>query len=531
MVWHIFKKDWKLLWIFVTAVALLHWIAAFILFKQGLFGEDSMLAMLAQSVPILAFFASMFLIAAIVHLDAIPGLRQDWLVRPIGRGTLLLEKFLFVVVTVAGPIFVANVFQGLLNGFSLRLSLLAAVEYVIFHLFFMILPIFAFASVTRNMTEAFIFGCGCSFIIGTYVTITDYMNGAAHQTLTPVTGSGIGWIGEIFRFALVALAASVILGLQYFRRKTILARFLVIGFGLLILISIFLPWSPAFAIQERLSSQPGAGKLAAIAFDPARGKFKSPYASASKNGQRRNREDNVEVFLPLQIDGVHDDGILLTDRVEVRVIGQGGKVMYHGIGDDLNVESGLPVPLGELARDETNPPKKTVYQEIELPMSVYTRMKDQPVKVRVDYSLTVFGVRKSYAMAALEGDQRMPGWGLCQTKANEAGTAVEFHCIEPGDGPTCGTVVLENPSGDKRNPGRFFCYSNYGPFRNHPLPDNFERFGANLPFRDPSGLTKFPVDGAQLPQSRIVIRMYEPEDHFTRSLEIPQIKLQDWEAQ
>lgn len=531
MIWHIFKKDWKLLWMFVTAVALLHWISAFILFKQGLFGEDSMLEMLVNSVPILAFFASMFLTAAIAHLEAIPGERQDWLVRPIWRGSLLLEKFLFVVATVAGPIFAANVFQGLANEFSLRLSLLAAVEYVIFHLFFMILPIFALASVSRNMTEAFIFGCGCAFIIGAYLTVTGYLNGAAHQTLIAVTRSGIGWIGETFRFGLVALAASVILGIQYFRRKTLLARFFLIGFGLLILTSIFLPWRPAFAIQERFSPKPGAGKLAAIAFDPARGKFKSPYALASKNGQRGNREDNVEVFLPLQIDGVHHDGILLTDRVEVRVIGQGGKAMYHGIGDDLNVEIALPVPLGKLAKDDTNPSDKTVYQEIELPASVYPRLKDQPVKVRVDYSLTVFGPSKSFAMPPLEGDQRMPGWGWCQTKVNESGTAVELRCIEPGDGPICATVLLENPSADKQNPGRFFCFSNYGPFRNHPLPDNFARFGTNLPFRDLTGLTKFPVDGAQLPQSRVVIRMYEPEDHFTRSLVIPEIKLGDWEAQ
>ena len=531
MVWHIFKKDWKLLWIFVTAVALLHWIAAFILFKQGMFGEDPMLAMLADSVPILAFFGSMFLIAAIVHLEAIPGVRQDWLVRPIGRGSLLLEKFLFVFAAVAGPIFAANVFQGLANGFSLRLSLLAAVEYVTFHLFFMILPIFVLASVSRNMTEAFIFGCGCAFIIGAYLTVSWHMNRAAHQTLIAVTGSGIGWIGEMFRFGLVALAASVILGLQYFRRKTVIARVFLIGFGLLILSSMFLPWIPAFAIQERLSPKPGAGKLAAIAFAPARERFKSPYASSSRNGLRGNREDNVEVFLPLKIDGVHDDGILLTDRVEVRVIGQGGKAIYHGIGDALNVEIALPIPLGEPARDETNPSEKTVYQEIELPMSVFTSAKDQLVKVRVDYSLSVFGVTKSYAMPALEGDERMPGWGWCQTKVNEAGTAVELRCMEPGDGPICGTVLLENPSRDKQNPGRLFCYSVYGPFRNNPLPDNFARFGTNLPFRDLSGLTKFPVDGAQLPQSRVVIRMYEPEDHFTRSLVIPEIKLGDWEAQ
>jgi hypothetical protein len=39
-----------------------------------------------------------------------------------------------------------------------------------------------------------------------------------------------------------------------------------------------------------------------------------------------------------------------------------------------------------------------------------------------------------------------------------------------------------------------------------------------------------PVDGRQLSQSHIIIRTYEPEDHFTR-LVIPQIKMKDWEAQ
>jgi hypothetical protein len=53
---------------------------------------------------------------------------------------------------------------------------------------------------------------------------------------------------------------------------------------------------------------------------------------------------------------------------------------------------------------------------------------------------------------------------------------------------------------------------------------------ANLPFRDPSGLTHFPVDGPQLPTSRVVLRLYQPEDHFTRHLVIPAVTLQDWES-
>ncbi len=521
MVWHIFKKDWKLLWLFVITVASLHWIATFIRFKLGLFGEDALLEMLSENLPLLAFFGSMFLIAAIVHLEPIPGARQDWLTRPVPRRSLLIEKLLFVVVMVEGPIFAANLLQGLANGFSWRSSLLSAISHMILLLFFLTLPIFILASVTENMTQAFIFACGCTFIIGVFLTLADYMNASAHGTLIGVTRSGVGWIGEVFRFLLVALAASTILGLQYFQRMTMMARFLVITFGLLLLATQFLPWRPVFAIEQRLSSNPGAGVHTVVTFDQTRGKFKSPsgLAPSSENRQRRGGEDTSEVFLPLQIAGVRNDAILLSDRVEVHVIGEGGRVIYHGVGDSFQV-----------AREGPKPIEAPVYQQIAVPAPVYLGAKNQIVQVRLDYSLTLFGLARSYSVPALDGTERMPAWGLCKTRMNEAGTAVELRCVEPGKGPICGTVILENVSTGARNPPRSSCRSDYGPFSDE-LPDNLTRFGANLPFRDPTGLAKFPIDGSQLPQSRVVIRMYEPEDHFTRSLVIPRIKLSDWEAQ
>ena len=156
---------------FILLAALLHWIDALVYYQRGLFSNDVTLEMLSEWVPELALFASMFLIAAIVHLDAIPGVRQDWLIRPVPRGALLLEKFLFVLVAVEGPVFVANLAEGLADGFSLQSSLSHALGFVTVVLFFLVLPIFAFASVTRNMTQAFILGCGCTFIIGTFLIL------------------------------------------------------------------------------------------------------------------------------------------------------------------------------------------------------------------------------------------------------------------------------------------------------------------------------------------------------------------------
>jgi len=521
MIWHIFKKDWKLTRWFVVATASLHWIAAFVKFRLGISGESESLATLAQVLPALAIFGSMFLIGAIVHLDAIPGVRQDWLARPIPRGMLLREKFLYVIVTVCGPIFAANFFLGVANGFATRAAFVQTTIYVLYILFFIVLPIFAFASVTRNMTEAFVLGCGCAFLIGVSITVVEFAQSSSHGTIAGVIGSGVGWIGEVFRLGLAAIASAMILGVQYFRRKTFLARGLVIGFGALILISQIFPWNAAFAIQKRLSARVDPANNVQITFEPGLGRYKSSSAVAVAEDRRRGGgENDADVFLPVQVTSVGEDAILISDWAEVRLIGPKGEPEYHGTGENFEVRREGPASAAS-----------PLYQKIVVPGSVYRDMKDRPAQMQIDYSLTRFGLRHSYAIPALSGNERMPGWGWCETEVNEAGTALELHCLQQGKGPICGTVFLENTATGERNPPRSMCRSDYAPYLDRPLPDSLERFGTMLPFRDPTGLAKFPVDGAQLAHARVVIRVYEPEQHFTHSLTIPQIKLRDWDAE
>jgi hypothetical protein len=56
-------------------------------------------------------------------------------------------------------------------------------------------------------------------------------------------------------------------------------------------------------------------------------------------------------------------------------------------------------------------------------------------------------------------------------------------------------------------------------------------FGLNLPFRDQTGLAHYPVAGQKIPESRVVARIFEPQDHFTRTLIVPEIRLRDWEGE
>src|SRR5437867_3622807 len=89
-----------------------------------------------------------------VHVDAIPGVRQDWLVRPIKRRDLLAAKLLFVILLVQGPILLTDFVGAAANGFPFAQSLSASLSHNVFWLATFYLPVLAFASLTRNFTEA-----------------------------------------------------------------------------------------------------------------------------------------------------------------------------------------------------------------------------------------------------------------------------------------------------------------------------------------------------------------------------------------
>ena len=124
MVWHIFKKDWKLLWLLVLGLLAVQCLFTILLYKRDHGATD--LFRILNLLQTILMLASGVLVAAAVHLDAIPGVRQDWLVRPIRRRDLLSAKLLFVILLVQGPILVADFVGAAANGFPFGQSFSAA---------------------------------------------------------------------------------------------------------------------------------------------------------------------------------------------------------------------------------------------------------------------------------------------------------------------------------------------------------------------------------------------------------------------
>ncbi len=523
MVWHIFKKDWRLLWPLVAALTAFQCLLAFARFTAGRFLNG------LPTVPasLLELLAAATVITLAVHQDPIPGIRQDWLVRPIPRRDLFLAKLFFAVVLVQGPWFVTDVLQGVANGFPFPQSAAAAAACAVWVLLTLTLPVLAFAALTSGMTEAFVAALGIFAVVIAALIVPGLIGATDPTALT-----GFAWVPSLLREALLLAAAAGVLVLQYRWRRTLAARVLFAGALVAGLCVPFLPWRAAFRLEQLLTGGPQNDPGIALAFAPGTGRFRPAPgqglddvlekpgfgpADVAEENQRRRAEGARTVFLPVSVSGLVPDSRLLADRSEVKVIQRDGRTVYQGTGNDLELRA--------------TGAKVTLHQGIRVPGAVFSRFKSDSLDVQIDYSFTLFEAGATYSLAARDGDRRMPGIGWCATKLDDAGTRVLFRCLQPGERPSCLSVVLEDTPARQRNPEVSLCAPDYSPYPGHTFPDALDRFGGRLPFYAPSGLIRYPVGGPQLAEARVLVTAFRPTEHFVKRVRVPSIRLQDWEAQ
>jgi hypothetical protein len=221
MMWRIFKKDLRQLWPLVAVVAIAHLTNAALWFALGHFKEPQGLVIVAQVFSFAILLGLVALITSAVQQDVLPGVSQDWLVRPIRRSDLLRAKLLFVLVAVHCPMLLADLAHGTAAGFAFHDSLTAALSRNGYILVVFSLPVLAIAAMTRTLVQVAVGMFAIWFIVLTGVGAGILVRGG---TPPPFAASGIQWMTPAFWSLLAFSVAAVILPLQYFRRATTRAR-------------------------------------------------------------------------------------------------------------------------------------------------------------------------------------------------------------------------------------------------------------------------------------------------------------------
>jgi hypothetical protein len=408
------------------------------------------------------------------------------------------------------------------------------------------LPALLLGAVTRSLIDAFVFGIASA--IG-FTFLFAFATSVLSPALFGIGGqAGMMWVSVGAAGLVMMMGATATLAFQYSTRRTLVAR----GFGLTAVLAalctwVCLPKTVAIAIQESLWRPPDSSSVElrfdsgvqwaraepekALSYGDGSGVPAAVAAARAAEKARIDREMKT-IRLPLHISGLHRGDILLADRVAVRITAPTGTVLYQGAGVCTRGGTGVGVSCSDNGLEVWASPAERAdtpsQQRLNLPITVYERIKDEPVRVEVMYVLTRLVAQRSQAISATGDLQSLTEMGSCATRIDDDGDEVELGCLTNAGVPSCAAAYLEDPLTNKHNPELHLCDPNYGPFHRVGLEDAVIRSRLSIPFGDRSGLVHYPVDSAAIERARIVLTAYDPVDHFRSTVTIPSIRLVEW---
>jgi ABC-type transport system involved in multi-copper enzyme maturation permease subunit len=195
MIWHIFRKDLRLLWPLAAFVACTQLFNAGLLISGGRFARSSTDVMSEFgwvsniALPGVALLGLAVLVMAVIQQDRLPGTTQDWLTRPIPRGQLLAAKLLFVVLNGLLPILAADLAMGMAEHLDFADVVAASLTRGGVLLCLVCVPAALIGAVTRTLTEALVLVVAMGVLL-----IIEFIAYAQVQVPLRMMQSGYDWI-------------------------------------------------------------------------------------------------------------------------------------------------------------------------------------------------------------------------------------------------------------------------------------------------------------------------------------------------
>lgn len=358
MIRHILKKDFKLVWRYAALFSALEFLYVILLiFSYGAGpSADALQSILQFGIVV----SGALLIVNLSHQDAIPGERQDWLVRPIERKHLLAAKLLSILLWVHGPIVAVDILYNFVNGSSFGSAIATAISHGVFVLLTHTLPLLALCSIARNLGEAIAAGIVLFLGMALGLTITSAFHWELLRTMDVTSGTGLRWIPLSAGYLVMLVGAMAVLFTQFFYRKTFFSRALTCGVWIVFgLVTAFFPWKTAFAIESSRAAEKGLGSTITVNFDPAIGRI--------HRRPTRPGEIDQTLYVPLRVEGLPPDTVLRAEMWDSFALVKSGKVKafsrdrnrdFHGNGT-----AHLKLGMEPLNRDPRENPYTILKQE------------------------------------------------------------------------------------------------------------------------------------------------------------------------
>jgi hypothetical protein len=519
MIWRIVRKDLRLLWPLAAGVVALQVLNAVVALRLGIYGEPQSLMNTRPLLDLVIAASSALLVVVLVHQERLVGGVQDWLVRPFRRSDVLLAKLLFMSLVVVVPQAFLSFAVGLIQQRPIVDTIVATVEAAVIA-FAGQLPIVMIAALAGTLLEA---------IVGVLVlAILTYPLFVTFSPFLVLTGSPVlfPWMQLVLRVVLALGAAAVILPLQYSERRTTLARGAFVAVLLLYGVSLFSPWSAVFAAQQIVSPDRSSANAVELSFDPTLG----PYRVG------RFFVPDGQVYLPLKVSGLPQGAILDTEHVDVTVIAANGAVLYSGTPQGVNMALGMDgTPTPHLRSLPASHGFAETHQAVFIPPDARLLIGDQPVRLRVTYSLTLLSPGKTISIPAVGARREIAGIGNCASAEQDAFLVTTgLWCYAYSSAPHCFVTTVRDRNTGLRNPETGFCGPDYDPNLIRPARLSgasgwaVTRYLFSLPFDQPDAL--LPITPDKMAEADLIVTPYVTQAWFTRTMETPAIRLRDYTA-
>jgi hypothetical protein len=360
----------------------------------------------SRMAPALLVFAWAFLILRAAHAESLVGDRQFWITRPYEWGKLLGAKFLFVFALVNLPLFLLDVYLLWRAGFAPHHYFAGLLWMQLGLLVMLILPFLALVSVTATLAQSLL-----AFLI-----VALYMAGMSYLS-DKIPSSSFSGSSDVLSAVLLVAASVAIIVLQYARRRTATARWLIVGLGgILLLILAVTPYGsivanhwPALKEGER----PGFD----LTLMPARSGAPVGFVSPEK--------DEVSIRLPLAVSGIASDEIVRFNGVLVRV----------GSVHEVNWDSGWQTDGREVF-----PETRIIEMSFKLPRQIYERLDGAPATVAISFAVTRFRDANRREFSVPDAEFSIPEAGTCAERGIDLRSV---RCMAPLHGPSSLLVTAD----------------------------------------------------------------------------------------
>jgi len=444
----------------------------------------------------------------LVHGENLVGDRQWWITKPYEWWKLLAAKEIFLIVVIGVPLLAMQLFFLRHSGFSLFSNLLGLFNAFFGLALFLLLPAVALGSLTKNMGQVFLAAIAAVILLLIGIgSLAEYIPSVGMSSAAEFYGTAIGLL----------VIGSVIgaIGLQYSRRKTWLARALILAaISLIALLSVVTPF--ARFVEKKYPLLASSELPFSVS---ARIPAKRPDDS-NKQFPGLDALPNVFLSLPVKFSGAAPAHVFVAEGSRVRL------QPSTGLGWDSSwTREYLIVWPGQIAQNVT----------FELKRKDFERLKTQKVRLLLEIAFVEEQEKEPRDLTLAAGKFSDPQLGICHLNLPNA-SSVE--CIRPFSSP--GLLATFDPThaacpveeNDEEQPENELTYVRYAMHDDtfEPKLDPVEKY--SLDFR--RGRWGYGVQRSENTRRRVIrlcagdkIRVAKPE--FVRNIriqmEIPEVDI------